>query len=242
MKFNALVAAAMVITSVNAAGKGGFRGFLKKGGGMTGSESLEKLVIDDDPELEPSQESPRCGARQRLSQIPLARRFRSGPSQDAPKSESEPVVTQDPSNNLSGTPQVPEPRKKDPVCRAIVEELYTSWEKLDTLNYRFRIQALEFHKLMMGEITKGKKDKRHNLNLEEIQKYIELNPEVIPKLKKFKKESVSLKEDHRKIWKRLKDGKCVTKRLEHLSLAGMKRREYLSEWSNEINLINLGEQ
>ncbi|KAH9250631.1 hypothetical protein BASA81_011550 [Batrachochytrium salamandrivorans] len=189
MKFNALVAAAMVITSVNAAGKGGFRGFLKKGGGMTGSESLEKLVIDDDPELEPSQESPRCGARQRLSQIPLARRFRSGPSQDAPKSESEPVVTQDPSNNLSGTPQVPEPRKKDPVCRAIVEELYTSWEKLDTLNYRFRIQALEFHKLMMGEITKGKKDKRHNLNLEEIQKYIELNPEVIPKLKKFKKES-----------------------------------------------------
>ncbi|KAH6566427.1 hypothetical protein BASA62_006705 [Batrachochytrium salamandrivorans] len=77
MKVSVLVAAAMVITSVNAGRKREFKSFLKKVGGMTGSESKANLVIDDDLESGSSQDSPVHGARQRPSQIPLARRLRS---------------------------------------------------------------------------------------------------------------------------------------------------------------------
>ncbi|KAH6598771.1 hypothetical protein BASA61_002808 [Batrachochytrium salamandrivorans] len=77
MKVSILVAAAMVITSVNAGRKREFKSFLKKVGGMTGSESKANLVIDDDLESGSSQDSSVHGARQRPSQIPLARRLRS---------------------------------------------------------------------------------------------------------------------------------------------------------------------
>ncbi|KAH9265230.1 hypothetical protein BASA83_011230 [Batrachochytrium salamandrivorans] len=43
MRVNALVAAAMVITSVNASGKGGFKSWFGRGG-MTGSESRHNLL------------------------------------------------------------------------------------------------------------------------------------------------------------------------------------------------------
>ncbi|KAH6576654.1 hypothetical protein BASA60_004403 [Batrachochytrium salamandrivorans] len=55
MKFNALVAAAMVITSVNASGKGRPKGLFKKGDGMKGSDSSWTLLEKDpEPELQES--------------------------------------------------------------------------------------------------------------------------------------------------------------------------------------------
>ncbi|KAH6596398.1 hypothetical protein BASA50_005104 [Batrachochytrium salamandrivorans] len=114
MKFNALVVAAMVITSVSASGKGRPRGFLKKGGGMTGSESLEKLVIEDDSESEPPQDSQRHGATQRLSWSSMGQSLGS-------------VFSSKSSRNKPSTPQ-------NPVCISIEDELCTFWDKVYDLN------------------------------------------------------------------------------------------------------------
>ncbi|KAH6581417.1 hypothetical protein BASA60_002437 [Batrachochytrium salamandrivorans] len=57
MKFNALVVAAMVITSVNAGGRGGFKSFLDKVGRMMRSGSSYG-TLKNDLETEPSQNPP----------------------------------------------------------------------------------------------------------------------------------------------------------------------------------------
>ncbi|KAH6589041.1 hypothetical protein BASA61_005745 [Batrachochytrium salamandrivorans] len=47
MKFKVLVVAAMVITSVNAGGRGGFKGWLKSKGDMLKTESKQNLLKED---------------------------------------------------------------------------------------------------------------------------------------------------------------------------------------------------
>ncbi|KAH6560073.1 hypothetical protein BASA60_000072 [Batrachochytrium salamandrivorans] len=59
MKFSVLVAAAMVITSVSAAGKEGLGGWFKKGDGMTGSESKANLLEKSNSKSGPSRKSQR---------------------------------------------------------------------------------------------------------------------------------------------------------------------------------------
>ncbi|KAH6577287.1 hypothetical protein BASA62_000976 [Batrachochytrium salamandrivorans] len=95
MKFNALVVAAMVITSVNASGKGRPRSLFKKVGGMTRSESAWSLLDKNNPEPGSSQDSPRRGMGQRLLQSTLARKLRSGSSRNSPKHKSRPGPPQD---------------------------------------------------------------------------------------------------------------------------------------------------
>ncbi|KAH6587830.1 hypothetical protein BASA61_006183 [Batrachochytrium salamandrivorans] len=95
MKFNALVVAAMVITSVNASGKGRPRSLFKKVGGLTRSESTWSLLDKNNPEPGSSQDSPRRGMGQRLLQSTLARKLRSGSSRNSPKHKSRPGPPQD---------------------------------------------------------------------------------------------------------------------------------------------------
>ncbi|KAH6590630.1 hypothetical protein BASA50_009247 [Batrachochytrium salamandrivorans] len=95
MKFNALVVAAMVITSVNASGKGRPRSLFKKVGGLTRSESAWSLLDKNNPEPGSSQDSPRRGMGQRLLQSTLARKLRSGSSRNSPKHKSRPGPPQD---------------------------------------------------------------------------------------------------------------------------------------------------
>ncbi|KAH6593366.1 hypothetical protein BASA61_004312 [Batrachochytrium salamandrivorans] len=65
MKFKVLVVAAMVITSVNAGGRGGFKGWLKPKGGMSKSESKQSLLPkagDASQESETTKQEPTGGS------------------------------------------------------------------------------------------------------------------------------------------------------------------------------------
>ncbi|KAH6596143.1 hypothetical protein BASA50_005349 [Batrachochytrium salamandrivorans] len=184
MKVRVLVAAAMVITSINADGDGGF---------------LSCLGIS-------------CRSGSESSSYKWSRRTRL------------------------------KPIKKDPKCHPIVEELHTSREKLDALDHRFRTHAPDFHKLMMGEITKGKKGKKHNLNPREIQKYIEANPEAIPGLREIKVESISLKEGHLGIWEKLLGNDCPTGGLKRLSPENMEKEGHFLDWYDNNGMDILSKQ
>ncbi|KAH6574612.1 hypothetical protein BASA61_006182 [Batrachochytrium salamandrivorans] len=213
MKFNVLVAAAMVITSVSASGKGGLGGLFKKGGGMTRSESAWSLLDKNNPEPGSSQDSPRRGVGQKLSQSTLARKLRSGssrnspkhkprpgpsqdplahgsrpgPSQDPPKDELRPGPSQNPPVNEprpglsldevlynSDTPQVPEPRKKDPICDAIARELSISWGKISDFDSSFSKQIPDFYKLL----TKERREKHDKMMEKKLIKFKKTNSGV----------------------------------------------------------------
>ncbi|KAH6590629.1 hypothetical protein BASA50_009246 [Batrachochytrium salamandrivorans] len=268
MKFNVLVAAAMVITSVSASGKGGLGGLFKKGGGMTRSESSWTLLDKNNPEPEPPQNSPRRG----------------------------------------DTPQVPEPRKKDPICDAIARELSISWGKISDFDSLFSKQIPDFYKLLTKErrekhdkmmekklikfkktnsgvgmsenelmnmmrmtklrennsvvgtsgddVIRGndeedededdddeeEKRKAHDLNLKEMQKWRKSNPEDIPRLQEIKAESISLEQDHSVIWAKLLSNKCPTEKLERFSPETMKEQGYFPKWDDDIDLMRFDEQ
>ncbi|KAH6571773.1 hypothetical protein BASA50_006481 [Batrachochytrium salamandrivorans] len=240
MKFSVLVVAAMAITLVSASGRGQPKGFLKKGGGMIGSESLEKLVRDDDPESEPPQNSPRRGARQ-------------GPSQSSLAHGSIPVLTLDEVLHNSDTPQVPELRKKDPICDSIVRELQASRDKICDLDYRFQKKESDFYKLMTGKgnrwmetmsMSKNRyeKDRKHDLDPEKIREWLGSNPGAITKLQEIKEESIDLEGGHRVIWGKLLGKNCPTEGLERLSPARMAEDGYFIQWKDEFNLMRFDEQ
>ncbi|KAH6602766.1 hypothetical protein BASA61_000798 [Batrachochytrium salamandrivorans] len=93
MKFNALVVAAMVITSVSAGGRKGLPGWLG-GGRMTGSASSYD-TFDNEPELEPPQDSSRHGPESRFLQAPPENEQKPDSSQDPPMSGPKPGSSQD---------------------------------------------------------------------------------------------------------------------------------------------------
>ncbi|KAH6594537.1 hypothetical protein BASA50_006487 [Batrachochytrium salamandrivorans] len=180
MKFSVLVAAAMVITSVNAGGDEGFGGLLKKDDG-------------------------------------------GGPKSEAPFGlKVHPLSLVLPKNKLGQLPRF-KPRKKDPVCDSIVEELSLSWSKFSHLDYGFWKQM-------------------HDLNPEAMQKWLKENPEAIPRLQEIKEESIGLEEGHREIWARLMYNRCSTKFLTRVSPAGMKKDGYFLQWKDENGVDALGEQ
>ncbi|KAH9245557.1 hypothetical protein BASA81_016937 [Batrachochytrium salamandrivorans] len=106
MKFNALVVAAMVITSASAGGRKGSRGWLG-GGGMTGSGSSYDTFDNDleppsqqvppknEPRSESSQDPLMSGSMPGLTHDPPLIDFDSELSQDSPENDFGPVVTQE---------------------------------------------------------------------------------------------------------------------------------------------------
>ncbi|KAH6576651.1 hypothetical protein BASA61_003474 [Batrachochytrium salamandrivorans] len=253
MKFNVLVAAAMVITCVNASGKERPRGLFKKDGGMTGSESEANLLEKNNSEPGPPQKSPRRGVGQRLLQSSLARKFKSALPSKSQRHKPAPFQ---------------EPIKEYSICDLIVVELSLSRDKIHDLDHGVWTYSPYFYDLMTGngekigedyeeeevvvdeeeEMDKEKDDdeeKKINaeaLRVEAIQKWIKSNPVAIPKLQEIKTESISLKENHFEIWARLLGNDCPIEEFEHLSPAGMKRRGYFSEWDYENGVDILGEQ
>ncbi|KAH6577960.1 hypothetical protein BASA60_003829 [Batrachochytrium salamandrivorans] len=87
------------------------------------------------------------------------------------------------------------PIENDPKCDRIMDELRTSQGKISDLNIVFWTQMPELYIIMERERNKGmnerhdtgKKGKEDDSNLEEIQKYIQSNPDAIPRLKEIKK-------------------------------------------------------
>ncbi|KAH6566122.1 hypothetical protein BASA82_000804 [Batrachochytrium salamandrivorans] len=139
MKFNALVVAAMVITSVNAAGKGKF-------GGYFGDKDESKPVVSQDPSMsepkpkfsqrllgswkkpKPSQGPPENVPNSASPQEFLEHGSEPGSSQDSPMSEPNPELLQDPQvheqvSELSQDPPAHKPKPKFP------QKLLGSWKK-----------------------------------------------------------------------------------------------------------------
>ncbi|KAH6566426.1 hypothetical protein BASA62_006704 [Batrachochytrium salamandrivorans] len=175
MKFNALVAAAMVITSVNASGKGRPKGLFKKGGGMKGSDSSWSL-LEKDPEPGSSQESLVHRSKSGPSQDSLAHGSKSRPSQSSQRHKPRPKLSQSlamhrlrsalsskPPRHKPGKIQVPEPRKKDPVCDPIARELHASWKKISVFDKTFSKQIPDFYKLLRKE--REKKDDKDMMKM-----------------------------------------------------------------------------
>ncbi|KAH6599843.1 hypothetical protein BASA61_002456 [Batrachochytrium salamandrivorans] len=248
MKFNALVVAAMVITSVNA-------GWLKKGGGMTGSDSETSLLMENS-ESEPPQDSQRHGATQRWSWSSIGQSLGS-------------VFSSKSSRNKPNTPQEPEATNVDPICNSIEDELCTLWFKINAFNIAFIDRILEFYALLAGGYkgvmerseTKGEngeennsvmemsedekrkneeeKIKAHDLRAKEIQKWISLNPGAISDLESIKAGYISLENDYRAVWKRFDENNCETKLVKQFFIENMIKDGYFPKWDFEINLIDL---
>ncbi|KAH6591736.1 hypothetical protein BASA61_004817 [Batrachochytrium salamandrivorans] len=212
MKFNALVVAAMVITSVNAVGRGGSRSLFEGNGRMTKSGSkanlldkdLDPVVTQNSPEDEPRQGSSPDSPKHELTQTQLDKFV---------KTECVEGLTEDPTRHKAAsvldTPQVFKPIEKDPICDPIVAELSISWRKISDFDRAFSKQESEFYKLMRNrykkpeengeedneEKRKEEEEKKINvdaLRSKEIQEWIDSNPKAIPRLRKIKTEYISL--------------------------------------------------
>ncbi|KAH6598013.1 hypothetical protein BASA50_004060 [Batrachochytrium salamandrivorans] len=88
----------------------------------------------------------------------------------------------------------------------------------------------------------GKKGKEDDSNLEEIQKYIQSNPDAIPRLKEIKKESIGLKGDHFEIWAGLLGNDCPIEELELLSPENMEKEGHFLQWHDNNGMDIFGEQ
>ncbi|KAH6560351.1 hypothetical protein BASA60_000348 [Batrachochytrium salamandrivorans] len=132
MKVRVLVAAAMVITSVNAVGKGGFRGLLGGNGHRTGS-GPSYGTLEEDLESELTQES-------------LEDELELNSEQDLLQKEWVAL-------------QVLKNAKKDPICDPIIIELSKLWSKVYVLNCGFRVLMPVYYRLMKGEDENGKRSK-----------------------------------------------------------------------------------
>ncbi|KAH9247618.1 hypothetical protein BASA81_014797, partial [Batrachochytrium salamandrivorans] len=135
MKFNVLVVAAMVITSVNASGHGRFGGLFKQGSDITRSDSEASLLEKKEP--------PRRGVKQRSSRKSLVHRLGSVfPSKS---------TRHEPARNL-----VFKNVKKDPICGPILIELVTSQHKFSDFDIALWKQNPEFYKLVKWKGTNRK--------------------------------------------------------------------------------------
>ncbi|KAH6566554.1 hypothetical protein BASA60_009410 [Batrachochytrium salamandrivorans] len=185
MKFNALVVAAMVITSVNAGWYEGFPGCLGRICGPGSESSQNSRVNGQEPAM----------------------------PQDTPGDRQEPGPSQDPPVHNSGKVHVSKPTKTNPKCGPLLLELAVAWTNIDAFNCRSESQDKRFFKLITGqntgEISDGlgvnndKKGDEVALRTAAIQKYIKENPRDIPGLREIQAESISLERVYCKIWKRL---------------------------------------
>ncbi|KAH9245605.1 hypothetical protein BASA83_009299 [Batrachochytrium salamandrivorans] len=122
MKFNALVVAAMVITSVNAVGRGGSRSLFEGNGRMTKSGSkanlldkdLESVVTQNSPEDEPRQGSSPDSPKHELTQTQLDKFV---------KTECVEGLTEDPTRHKAASVLVQESQRHKPRPRP-------SWKSL----------------------------------------------------------------------------------------------------------------
>ncbi|KAH9263680.1 hypothetical protein BASA83_012891 [Batrachochytrium salamandrivorans] len=244
MKFNALVAAAMVITSVNAAGEGGLMSCFGLG----------------------------CGSGSRVTQGRQVNGQESGSSQSSPENGPMPGSSQDPPEKKSGKSCVFKDVRKDPICGPILLELFILRDKIKDFDTALWKQNPEFHKLMKCKGTNesngkdgikanmiredsvvkmSKKEKRKDeekkrqaeaLRVQAIQEWLKSNLEAISDLQKIKAESIGLKEDYLEIWGRFEDSKCPFGLVEYLSPAEMQKKGYLPEWYDEKGVDIFGEQ
>ncbi|KAH6573775.1 hypothetical protein BASA50_006451 [Batrachochytrium salamandrivorans] len=257
MKFSFLVVAAMVITCVNASGRGQPRSLFKKYGGMKRSDSAQKLVIDDDLESEPPQKSPRLGMGQRLLQSSLVRGFRSalpyssleddpesGPSQNSPEhgqepepsqssleNDSEPGSSQNPPVYKPDTPQNPEPKKGGGDGSSMHDPIELLCSNL--------IAALKKSHGQMVKIVYPAKSQQlvsSSLNVKTKKSPSQHQPTPEQEEMEREKRCASLKEDYTKARKDFEINKCSTKYPDLLSqkqLAEMDMLFYVGKYVSQ---------
>ncbi|KAH6560576.1 hypothetical protein BASA62_010359 [Batrachochytrium salamandrivorans] len=168
MKFRALVVAAMVITSVNAAGKGGLMGCL--GGRCTSRSDSEQNLLGDEQ----------------------------GPAmpQDAAGNEQEPGMPQDPSNNESGESRSLDHTKKeqsgdlvvgkrDPACSGMAFSLGELQNKIIGLAKSFNGQLPSLH-VVTSEIVYW--EAMYNRNIFQKYRKVKVGVKNTKKLSELSKE------------------------------------------------------
>ncbi|KAH6564983.1 hypothetical protein BASA82_000069 [Batrachochytrium salamandrivorans] len=199
MKFNVLVVAAMVITSVSAGGRKG---------GRSGS-AVKHVPLKNEPEPEPP--SPQ------------------GPPDDKP----------------AGFRYFP-PNERPQICKDILEDIYKTWDYLQKVNNGFENRLPTVYDMMTEksneeESVKGKGHK--NSRAEKVQGFLQLRPDLIPKMEQIRARSIELEGTYCSIWGKFVSTECSTEGLEHLSPATMLSFDYFLDWNFDFqaNLIDLDE-
>ncbi|KAH6574715.1 hypothetical protein BASA50_007630 [Batrachochytrium salamandrivorans] len=211
MKFNALVVAAMVITSVNAGRRGGFRGWLG-GGRMTGSESRERPGGSQD--LDPAKKELGSGSGdddtgKELVSYPNGAYVKGGSG-----NKSNGVVGVEPS----------------PICALIASKLYDLWNEIDDFDFVFRSQMLTYYRLM---VRGDKNDENGDLNFEEARVWLKFHPEAIPELQEIKAKYTGFEGNYYKTWAELAENNCLTEKLKSISPKEMIKQRYFPQWQDE---------
>ncbi|KAH6580291.1 hypothetical protein BASA61_009722, partial [Batrachochytrium salamandrivorans] len=243
MKFNALVVAAMVITSVNAGGRGGFKSFLDKVGRMMRSGSSYG-TLKNDLETEPSQNPPVNEPRPRPPRNSPRYGTILGPPQNPQVRVSEPVTILKRLLYALGEIQKSRFHKKTPECIPIVEKFTLSWKKMDTFDGVFHRQVPDLYEILrkerhkefnnlikLIELTEGEFEKIEDdedkveddegaddgLIAEKVHIWMGSNLGAISDLESIKAEYDSLEEEYRESWKVLNDNNCMAELFKYLS-------------------------
>ncbi|KAH6595709.1 hypothetical protein BASA61_003709 [Batrachochytrium salamandrivorans] len=271
MKFNALVVAAMVITSVNAAGKGGFRGLFKKGGRMT-RPGPSYDTFDNEPESVVAQDAAESGEESRFPQVPpnneprpdlshdtllidLISEYPQGPLENEPipgsaqipqVRESGSVFPQNLMDDDLNASQGLDPANKDQICVDLEDELDIFWGKVAAVDNEFHNQLSYFHKIMVIERTEkneeSKEGKKGDSNHKETQEWGKLYPRTIPKLREIRKKYNGLQDYYDGVWERLGKKNCQVKHLKRFSVEEMIQQGHFFDWQDKDGLDILREQ
>ncbi|KAH6573810.1 hypothetical protein BASA61_001172 [Batrachochytrium salamandrivorans] len=202
MKVKALVVAAMVITSVNAGGRGGFKGWLRRNGRMTRSGSLNRLLDDDSLSI--------------LSQDLSEHMSKPVVPQNLPGSRTKPTLLLDSTRHKPDKSQVLEATEKDKICSDIDSKLLCLRNKIMDFDDEFLCRMGDYYRLMKEKNKEDKKneenqeDEKSDLKAKEVQDWLDSHPEESTKLEGIKTEYDSLMEEYRKIWEEFIKEKCRT--------------------------------
>ncbi|KAH6559835.1 hypothetical protein BASA62_000312 [Batrachochytrium salamandrivorans] len=250
MKFNALVVAAMVITSVNAVGRGGSRSLFEGNGRMTKSGSkanlldkdLESVVTQNSPEDEPRQGSSPDSPKHELTQTQLDKFV---------KTECVEGLTEDPTRHKAASVLVQESQRHKPRPRPSWKSLARKLkpvlpskspdDKPDTPQVFKPIEKDPICDPIVAELSiswRKISDFDRAFSKQEPEFYKLLRN----RLQEIKAEYIRLEQEHRVIWARLKDNDCPTKEFKRLSPDHMKKEGYFPKWDFEFDLMSFDEQ
>ncbi|KAH6566982.1 hypothetical protein BASA62_006399 [Batrachochytrium salamandrivorans] len=238
MKFNALVVAAMVITSVNAGGRKGFPGCFGRRCGLR--SAVKHVPLKNEPGLKPvepqkSEDDDFVTPAFDLSGYDLDSMFPHG----IPEDGWNVTINPDP--------------KKDPICNPILEQLSTIRINGLKLNGAFGRMLPTVFNIMTEENDEEESDKEESVKgkghkedpkAEKIRRFLKSNPESLSTLERIRNRYTELQDAYGTTWEILVRSECPTEKLQHWTPETMIKDEYFFDWSFdfEIDLIDLNEQ
>ncbi|KAH6588389.1 hypothetical protein BASA50_010755 [Batrachochytrium salamandrivorans] len=189
MKFNALVVAAMVITSVNAGGRKGSPGCFGRRCGR--SEPVVTQESTDESELKPVEPPKSADDDLKSSAYGLT------------EYTWESVYQYGSLKNPSNESQDLDLDEKTKICKDILKDISVTWGYIQKLNNRFEQQLPTVHGIMTDRSNKSGsvKDKEHkNSKAVKVQGFLKMRPDLIPPLEQVRARSIELEGAYRNLW------------------------------------------